>query len=227
AFRSTQLPQSQDSPLFPTRRSSDLGGSITVKQYGKRPIQSNYIPQDTPTWGKEFKDASIKYFNRSISVDAQGASMPHRNNYLSLDSTYKDSYGNPLIRLTYDFTDQDRELYKFISERCKEIHEEMGAEFAEARKMADHFDILPAQNDHITGGVIMGDDPETSAVNNYLQMWDADNVFVIGASAFAHNGGYNPTGTVGAFAYRAAEGILEYRKDNKQLVKSKASNRLT
>src|SRR5699024_11252582 len=106
AFRSTQLPQSQDSPLFPTRRSSDLGGSITVKQYGKRPIQSNYIPQDTPTWGKEFKDASIKYFNRSISVDAQGASMPHRNNYLSLDPTYKDSYGNPLIRRSEEHTSE-------------------------------------------------------------------------------------------------------------------------
>lgn len=197
------------------------GGSITVKQYGKRPIQSNVIPRDTPTWGKEFKAQSLKYFNRSISVDAQGASMPHRNNYLSLDPTYKDSYGNPLIRLTYDFTKQDKELYKYISQRCKEIHEEMGADFAEERSMAEHFDILPAQNDHITGGVIMGDDPATSAVNNYLQMWDVDNVFVIGASAFAHNGGYNPTGTVGAFAYRAAEGILKYQKDSKQLVKRK------
>ena len=36
----------------------------------------------------------------------------------------------------------------------------------------------------------MGSDPATSAVNNYLQMWDAENIFVVGASAFAHNSGY-------------------------------------
>jgi gluconate 2-dehydrogenase alpha chain len=58
----------------------------------------------------------------------------------------------------------------------------------------------------------MGADPNTSAVNNYSQMWDAENIFVVGATAFAHNGGYNPTGTVGAFAYRAAEGILSYKQ---------------
>jgi gluconate 2-dehydrogenase alpha chain len=33
------------------------------------------------------------------------------------------------------------------------------------------------------------------------------NVFVIGASAFPQNAGYNPTGTVGALAYRAADAI--------------------
>src|SRR5699024_6703877 len=78
-------------------------------------------------------------------------------------------------------------------------------------ELTEHFDIVPAHNDHITGGVIMGDDPDTSVLNNYLQMWDMDNIFVIGASAFPHNGGYNPTGTVGALAYRAAEWILRCR----------------
>jgi gluconate 2-dehydrogenase alpha chain len=58
----------------------------------------------------------------------------------------------------------------------------------------------------------MGADPTTSAVNNYSQMWDAENVFVVGATAFAHNSGYNPTGTVGALSYRAAEGILSYKQ---------------
>src|SRR5699024_9552597 len=72
----------------------------------------------------------------------------------------------------------------------------------------------------------MGADPETSAVNNYLQMWDVDNLFVVGASAFAHNGGYNPTGTVGALAYRAAEGILKYLDEGGQLVQAKKTSQL-
>jgi gluconate 2-dehydrogenase alpha chain len=70
-----------------------------------------------------------------------------------------------------------------------------------------------------TGGVIVGSDPRTSAVNGYLQMWDYPNVFVVGASAFPQNAGYNSTGTVGALAYRAADGIVNrYRKKPGPLV---------
>ena len=47
------------------------------------------------------------------------------------------------------------------------------------------WDSVPYQSTHNTGGAIMGGDPKTSAVNNYLQSWDVPNVFVIGASAFA------------------------------------------
>lgn len=76
---------------------------------------------------------------------------------------------------------------------------------------------------HNTDGVIMGADLETSAVKSYLQMWDADNVFVVGASAFPQNAGYNPTGTVGALAYRAAEGILKFVDEGGQLVQGKTA----
>ena len=65
----------------------------------------------------------------------------------------------------------------------------------------------------------MGSDPKTSAVNKYLQSWDVSNVFVIGASAFAHNAGLNPTGTVGALAFWAAEAITgKYLKSPGALV---------
>ncbi len=64
----------------------------------------------------------------------------------------------------------------------------------------------------------MGTDPSTSAVNMYLQMWDVDNVFVVGASVFSHNFGYNLTDTVGALSYRAAEGILKYHQKGGQVV---------
>jgi gluconate 2-dehydrogenase alpha chain len=95
---------------------------------------------------------------------------------------------------------------------------EMGAPKINDRKTLEHYDIVPYQTTHNTGGVIMGADPGTSAVNSFLQMWDAENVFVVGASAFPHNSGYNPTDTVGALSYRAAEGIIKYSKQGGLLV---------
>ena len=69
------------------------------------------------------------------------------------------------------------------------------------------YDTVPYQSTHNTGGTIMGHDPKTSVVNRYLQAWDADNLFIMGASVFPHNSAYNPTGPVGALAYWAADAI--------------------
>lgn len=194
------------------------GGRISLSQTGQRPIQGNPVPSGTPSWGKEFKAGSLKYANRSLTVSAQGASMPYRHHYLDLDPTYKDAFGDPLIRITFDFEEQDREMAKFLTERCKEIVQEMGAGSISALKDLGPYEIMTYQSTHNTGGVIMGAEPGISAVNNYSQMWDADNLFVVGASSFPHNSGYNPTGTVGALAYRAAEGILAYRSKGGLLV---------
>ena len=194
------------------------GGMVSLSQTGMRPIQNNPVPGGKPTWGKEFKEKSVKYANRFLSVGAQGSSMPFQHHYLDLDPTYKDAYGDPLIRITFDFEDQDRNLAKFLASKCADVLKEMGADHIDTMKDLGPYDITTYQSTHNTGGVIMGADPATSAVNKYLQMWDYDNLFVVGATAFPHNSGYNPTDTVGALAYRAAEGILKYRDKGGQVV---------
>lgn len=194
------------------------GGSISITQTGARPISSNPVPPGTPSWGSEFKKQSLKYYNRTLSVSGQGASLPHKNNYLDLDPTYKDAYGSPLLRMTYNFTEQDRNLADFLQEQAANILQEMGADIVSEPNRLGDYSIVPYQSTHNTGGVIMGDNPDNSAINSYQQMWDAENLFVTGASSFVHNSGYNPTGTVGALAYRAADGILKYKKEKKLLV---------
>lgn len=194
------------------------GSSITILQGGTRPIASNPTPPDVPLWGAEFKKASIENYTRSLGVFGQGASMPHKENYLSLDPTYKDAYGVPLLQMTYNFTDQDRKLHKFITEKIVDVMKEMGAKEVVGAGDLEDYSIVPYQSTHNTGGTIMGANPEDSVVNNYLQHWDAENLFVVGAGNFPHNSGYNPTATVGALAYRAAEGIIKYSKEGGSLV---------
>jgi len=56
-------------------------------------------------------------------------------------------------------------------------------------------------------------------VTKYGQVWDTPNVFVVGASQFPQNPGMNPTGTVGALAYLASDGIVnEYMKDPDKII---------
>ena len=64
----------------------------------------------------------------------------------------------------------------------------------------------------------MGTDPGSSVLNNHLQSWDASNLFVIGASVYPHNSAYNPTGPLGALAYRLADTIKDkYLKNPRPL----------
>jgi gluconate 2-dehydrogenase alpha chain len=43
-----------------------------------------------------------------------------------------------------------------------------------------------------------------------LQHWDAQNLFVVGASAYTFNAGYNPTGPLGALALRLGDDVSRY-----------------
>ncbi|PAF52676.1 GMC family oxidoreductase [Helicobacter sp. 13S00477-4] len=193
------------------------GALIYGLQSGARPISNNPVQKGIPSWGSAFKRASIYNYTRVITVGGQGSSMPYFQNYLSLDPTYKDAYGYPLLRMTYNFTDQDRALFKFITKKTEAIAKAMNPKSILSVPQITNYSVIPYQSTHNVGGTTMGIDPSISVVNTYLQHWDADNLFVVGAGNFAHNSGYNPTGTAGALAYRCAEGIIKYHKTGSKL----------
>ncbi|MFI0423697.1 GMC family oxidoreductase [Spongiactinospora sp. 9N601] len=188
------------------------GGLIKVGSNPTTPINAVLAPPGTPAWGLEWKKAIRKHYAHSLIIGAQGESPAYRGHYLSLDPTYRDAYGLPLVRITFDWEPNERKMVAYLGEKLKEIATAMNPDsFVAGGVLAEHYDGTQYQSTHNTGGVIMGADPRTSAVNNYLQMWDFPNTFVVGASAFPQNAGYNPTGTVGALAYRAVDGVLRYR----------------
>ncbi|WP_134412361.1 GMC oxidoreductase, partial [Escherichia coli] len=121
---------------------------------------------------------------------------------------YKDRHGRPLLRVTFDWNENDKRSAHFMADRSVELGKAMGAEtVVRSEPTTRPFSPMDNLSSHTTGGAVMGDDPRTSALNRYLQSWDVHNTFVVGASAFANNGGYNPTGTVGALTLWAAEAI--------------------
>jgi len=129
--------------------------------------------------------------------------------------------GRPLIRMTYNDPDDAQKMSEYLVAKCRQIAEAMGPTSIAVRQRPKLFHTVPGQSTHNTGGTIMGTDPKTTAVNKYLQAWEAHNLFVMGASVFRQNGGYNPTGTVGALAYWAAEAIkTQYLKSPGPLVAS-------
>ncbi len=183
------------------------GGFMGIVQTGARPIESHPTPEGTPGWGAQWKRAVAQNYLKATSIATHGAVMSHRGNYLDLDPTYRDVYGRPLMRMTFDFTDNEHRMSDYLTDRAAEIARAMKPREIKVNRRKGSWDVVPYQTTHNTGGAIMGTDPATSAVNRYLQSWDVPNLFVVGASAFPQNPGYNPTGTVAALTYWAADAI--------------------
>jgi gluconate 2-dehydrogenase alpha chain len=186
-----------------------IGGSYLLAAYtGGRPIETHPVPPGTPKWGKGWKDAVIKHYNHTGHILVHGSSMPTRRNYLDLDPTYRDAWGLPLLRMTFDFPENDLRMNRFCTDRGLEIARGMpGSKGVFATPRQRPFDVTEYQSTHNSGGAIMGTDPSSSVVNKYLQSWDIPNLFVLGASAFPHNGTYNYTGTLMALNLHTADVI--------------------
>jgi gluconate 2-dehydrogenase alpha chain len=183
------------------------GGYVDALSLGSRPIASHPVPPGTPRWGSGWKKAVARYYNRSFDIDGHGACQSYRTNYLDLDPTYRDALGRPLLRLTFDFHENEYRMADYLLQRALEIARAIGPAAMSPDRCVGPYSIVPYQTTHNTGGAVMGADPATSAVNRYLQSWDVPNVFVVGASAFPQNAGYNPSGTVGALTYLCADAI--------------------
>jgi gluconate 2-dehydrogenase alpha chain len=186
-----------------------LGGAlIFCSPASGRPIMTRPVPPGTPRWGAAWKKATAKWYLRTMNVGGAASNMPNRYNCYDLDPTYRNPFGQPLLRLTYNYTENDRKVTAFVGRKSAEIARMLNATIANTndRGLGD-YSIVPYQSTHNTGGAIMGKAPRDSVVNKYMQSWDVPNVFVLGACAFTHNSAYNPTGPVGAIAYWTADAI--------------------
>ena len=78
-------------------------------------------------------------------------------------------------------------------------------------------DVKPPEEAINPGGVIihevgmarMGDEPETSVVNEFGRVWDVDNLYLTDGSVFASKADANPTLTILALSWRSTENLIE------------------
>ncbi|WKN20401.1 GMC family oxidoreductase [Azotobacter vinelandii] len=185
------------------------GAGIMGFSTNGRPIQNmNTLRPGTKRWGSAWKAGYARDYQTASTIFCQGTSMPVREAYLDLDPSYKDRHGQPLLRMTFDWNRNDIDMANYVTERAIDIMKATGAKDLLVDNQTERsWNPYMQHSSHTIGGAVMGADPTTSAVNPWLQSWDAHNLFVVGASAFPNNGGYNPTLTVGALAIRAAQAI--------------------
>jgi choline dehydrogenase-like flavoprotein len=65
---------------------------------------------------------------------------------------------------------------------------------------------------HLLGTCRMGDDPSTSVTDRYHRSHDVPNLFICDGSSFVTSGRGQPSMTIQALAFRAADHIAAFAK---------------
>jgi len=197
-------------------------GMIALSTNGDGPIGSfGIMPPGTTksNWGSDWKKAALEWKDHSATIGLAAEHLAYRQNYMDLDPTYSDKFGDPLLRFRLNWTDHEFKQREFAAQIQQKIAREMGAKFDDNPPPRARYNVINYQSTHIQGGAIMGTSPETSVVNRYLQHWDVPNLFVIGGSAFPQNAGPNPTLTVLALTYWASDAMINrYFKHPEKLI---------
>lgn len=191
------------------------GAKIHSSQATGTPITTT-LPKGIPSWGAGWKQGLEEWYGHSMKISITTTCMSYRDVYLDLDPNYKDDYGYPLLRMTFDWKKNELKLQQYLRGIVNNITKELNPDsYSESFLGMDaHFDLTKYVSTHNVGGAVMGTSPETSALNRYLQSWDVHNVFVPGGNAFPQNFQANPTDTIGAMTLMAAQAIKEHYLNN-------------
>lgn len=160
------------------------------------------IPEDIPRWGAGFKDYMAHNFTRSMALLASTTSLAMERNNITLDPNVSDKLGRPGLRMTYKDHDDDLDNARFFRQQLLALGEASGA----TRVWADEVG-LGTGGAHLLGTCRMGDDPQTSVVDRDHRSHDIPNLFICDGSSMVTSGRGQPTHTIMALAFRAADKI--------------------
>src|SRR5215831_13670868 len=161
-----------------------------------------------PQWGAEFK-RNLRDFPRMMYMLAHNTALAVETNTITLDPEVKDAWGLPAIRVTYRDHHETMKTVQFMQDREMELLDAAGAQKSWRLPFED-----PEYAVHLLGTCRMGNDPKKSVVNADHRSHDVQNLFICDGSSFVTSGRNQPTATIQALAFRAAERITAFAKKN-------------
>jgi len=160
------------------------------------------LPEEMPQWGAEWKRAVGSYYTRMMGVLGHTSCLAVEQNSISLDDEVKDAWGMPAMRVTFKNHADDLKATQWITERQIELLQAAGA----SRIWVDPATVGDVTySRHLMGTCRMGDDPRTSVTDRWNRSHDVPNLFIVDGSSLVTCARQQPTATIQALAYRAAD----------------------
>jgi choline dehydrogenase-like flavoprotein len=184
------------------------GGGIDARINPQPALWAMASGGDLPRWGTEFKER-LEAFPRAMASTGHCTSLAQETNSVSIDPTLKDAWGIPAIRVTYRDHPDDLATAKFLQDRSYEILQAAGAQKIWRDAIEEN-----TAGVHLLGTARMGNDAAASVVDKFHRTHDVPNLFLCDGSSFVTSGRGQPTMTIQALAFRAADHIGRFAKRN-------------
>jgi choline dehydrogenase-like flavoprotein len=204
------------------RRGFIRGGVVAdINMASKQPIAHGLVaapghPAAKRGWGADYK-TYLRGFPRAGGIIGILEDLPVESNRVDLDPDVKDAYGLPAPRITHRQHQNDIAMNRWYAARQLDIAKAAGAvetwmvsgpEFA----ITEDPKTSIRGSAHFHGTCRMGDVPSRSVVDRWCRTHDVPNLWVVDGSVFPTAGGYNPTLTILANAYRVADHFVRSAK---------------
>ena len=202
---------------FPRGYHIEFGGGLRVPMYGFMSGIHRYNGRGRTTggggYGAQLKEDYRRYYGSMIGFAGRGETVARKDNYCDIDPNVVDRYGIPVLRFHVTWSDHEYRQVRHMQRTFREIIRELGGTPLSPIPPEDEgFGITkPGEIIHEVGTVRMGADPRTSVLNSFCQAHEVPNLFVTDGGPFVSQADKNPTWTILALAWRAAEYIVKKR----------------
>ncbi len=202
---------------FPRGYHIEVWGGLGMPSYGFgfNPNDLNrFFNQKVGGYGNSLRSDIKKYYGSTIGMAGRGESIAMKGNYCEIDPTTVDEFGIPVLRFNYKWSEYEVNQAKHMNDTFEEIVHNMGGTMLQdaPSKESNYGLENPGRIIHEVGTTRMGSDPKTSVVNEFQQLHDVDNVFIVDAGPFISQADKNPTWTILALSWRASDYIIEQLK---------------
>jgi gluconate 2-dehydrogenase alpha chain len=187
-----------------------IGGATMYVYSERRPIAAvNGLAawgRQGPNWGSDWKALVMKNVDRTNNSYMQRTTLPYEGNYLDLDPNERDPLGNPVVRITASYRENEQKVGTYVAEKMRQWYLEAGAvQVQGAGTVMAGAPMGPST--HAYGGTRMGNDPQTNVVDKWGMSHEVPNLGIMGGSVMGTSGARNPTLTLQALAWRTAEHV--------------------
>jgi choline dehydrogenase-like flavoprotein len=162
-------------------------------------------------FGAEFKNAISRPGPWRFTFGGYGECLPKHSNYAELDKEKVDAWGIPVLKISCEWSDNERAIVKDMSIAAAEMLSAAGARGIEP--FIDN-DSPPGFSCHEMGTARMGRDPKTSVLNSWNQAHDVANLFLTDGACMTSSSCVNPSLTFMALTARACDHAVELMKRN-------------
>lgn len=159
-------------------------------------------------FGADFKENLTTPGPWTMWMGARGECLPYETNRVTLDEEQKDKWGLPLVRINFEFGENEKAMRADMQKDAVEMLEKAG--FINVKGF--DYNTTAGRAVHEMGTARMGKDPKTSVLNAYNQMHEVPNVYITDGSCMTSSGVQNPSLTYMALTARACAHAVEEMK---------------